>query len=190
MIKTLMGSIRDYKKVTIATPLLVLGEVICEMMIPFITANLIDAIKDGATVAEMLPTAGFLVLIALTSLAFGAAAGVTCSHASCGFAKNLQGNLRQSDIICRWGGEEFILLLKDTGSSTARQLAEKIRQQTEEAVFPFNGVNLRVTTSIGVTELQGDDSMDRLIGRADRALYRAKQSGRNRVCEDVSGLQQ
>lgn len=107
-----------------------------------------------------------------------------------GFAHALQGNLRQSDIICRWGGEEFILLLKDTGSSTARQLAEKIRQQTEEAVFTFNGVNLRVTTSIGVTELQGDDSMDRLIGRADRALYRAKQSGRNRVCEDVSGLQQ
>ena len=75
MIKTLMGSIRDYMKVTVATPLLVLGEVLCEMLIPFITANLIDAIKDGATVAEMLPTAGFLVLIALTSLAFGAAAG-------------------------------------------------------------------------------------------------------------------
>ena len=62
MIKTLMGSIRDYKKVTIATPLLVLGEVLCEMMIPFITADMIDAIKDGATVAQMLPTAGFLVL--------------------------------------------------------------------------------------------------------------------------------
>ena len=91
--KTLMGSIRDYMKVTVATPLLVLGEVLCEMLIPFITANLIDAIKDGATVAEMLPTAGFLVLIALTSLAFGAAAGVTCSHASCGFAKNLRHDL-------------------------------------------------------------------------------------------------
>ena len=63
MIKTLMGSIRDYMKVTVATPLLVLGEVLCEMLIPFITANLIDAIKDGATVAEMLPTAGLLVLI-------------------------------------------------------------------------------------------------------------------------------
>ena len=91
MIKTLMGSIRDYIKVTVATPLLVLGEVLCEMLIPFITANLIDAIKDGTTVAEMLPTAGFLVLIALTSLAFGAA--VTCSHASCGFAKNLRHDL-------------------------------------------------------------------------------------------------
>ena len=93
MIKTLMGSIRGYMKVTVATPLLVLGEVLCEMLIPFITANLIDAIKDGATVAEMLPTAGLLVLIALTSLAFGAAAGVTCSHASCGFAKNLRHDL-------------------------------------------------------------------------------------------------
>ena len=82
MIKTLMGSIRDYMKVTVATPLLVLGEVLCEMLIPFITANLIDAIKDGATVAEMLPTAGFLVLIALTSLAFGAAAGVTAMRAA------------------------------------------------------------------------------------------------------------
>ena len=45
MIKTLMGSIRDYMKVTVATPLLVLGEVLCEMLIPFITANLIDAIN-------------------------------------------------------------------------------------------------------------------------------------------------
>ncbi|PYC27457.1 GGDEF domain-containing protein [Aquipseudomonas alcaligenes] len=107
-----------------------------------------------------------------------------------GFAHSLQGNLRQSDIICRWGGEEFILLLKGTGSSTARQLAEKIRQQTEEQLFQFNGVNLRITTSIGLTELQGEDSLDRLIARADRALYRAKQSGRNRVCEDAGGLQQ
>ncbi|HSX71235.1 MAG TPA: diguanylate cyclase [Pseudomonas sp.] len=106
-----------------------------------------------------------------------------------GFARALQSNLRQSDIICRWGGEEFILLLKGTGSSTARQLAEKIREQTEQEVFLFNGVNLRITTSIGVTELQGDENMDRLIARADRALYRAKQSGRNRVCEDAGGLQ-
>ena len=106
-----------------------------------------------------------------------------------GFARSLQGSLRQSDIICRWGGEEFILLLKDTGASTARQLAEKIRQQTESESFTFNGVNLSVTASIGVTELQGDESLERLIARADRALYRAKQSGRNRVCEDAGDLQ-
>ncbi|MBD9414238.1 diguanylate cyclase [Pseudomonas sp. PDM16] len=107
-------------------------------------------------------------------------------HVLRGFAQSLQSNLRQSDIICRWGGEEFILLLKDTGSSTARQLAEKIRQQTEEQVFQYNGVNLQITTSIGITELHGDDNLDRLIARADRALYRAKQSGRNRSCEESS----
>ena len=93
MIKTLAASVRDYKKVTIATPLLVLGEVICEMSIPFVTANLIDSIKDGAAVADILPTAGILAIIALCSLAFGAAAGITCSHASCGFAKNLRHDL-------------------------------------------------------------------------------------------------
>lgn len=107
-------------------------------------------------------------------------------HVLRGFAQSLQSNLRQSDIICRWGGEEFILLLKDTGSSTARQLAEKIRQQTAEQVFQYNGVNLQITTSIGITELHGDDNLDRLIARADRALYRAKQSGRNRSCEESS----
>ena len=93
MIKTLAASIRDYMKVTVATPLLVLGEVVCEMSIPFVTANLIDNIKDGIGVGQMLPTAALLITLALVSLAFGAGAGVTCSHASCGFAKNLRRDL-------------------------------------------------------------------------------------------------
>jgi len=71
----------------------VLGEVACEMTIPFVTANLIDTIKVGATVEELLPTSGLLVLLAIVSLVFGAAAGITCSHASCGFAKNLRHDL-------------------------------------------------------------------------------------------------
>ena len=93
MIRTLAASIRNYRLPAIATPLLVLGEVVCEMMIPFVTANLIDTIKDGVTVSQILPTAGVLVAIALVSLLFGAAAGVTCSFASCGFAKNLRHDL-------------------------------------------------------------------------------------------------
>ena len=93
MIKTLAASIRDYMKHTIATPLLVLCEVACEMAIPFVTANLIDTIKTGASVEQILPTAGILVVLALISLFFGAAAGITCSHASCGFAKNLRHDL-------------------------------------------------------------------------------------------------
>ncbi|MDH4580604.1 GGDEF domain-containing protein [Pseudomonas sp. BN415] len=104
-----------------------------------------------------------------------------------GFAQNLRDSLRQSDIICRWGGEEFIILLKDTGNSTAHQLAEKVRSEVAAKRYPFKGVNLQVTTSIGLAQMHPDDSLDSLIGRADRGLYRAKQSGRNCVCVEPSG---
>ncbi|MDX1369611.1 diguanylate cyclase [Pseudomonas sp.] len=100
-----------------------------------------------------------------------------------GFANKLRDNLRQSDIICRWGGEEFILLLKDTSPEQARLLAEKVRQQTEQGGFSYKGAGLHITTSIGLAELHPDDSLSELLARADRALYRAKQSGRNRTCE-------
>lgn len=101
------------------------------------------------------------------------------------FAATLQQHLRQSDILCRWGGEEFIVLLKETGASTAHTLAEKIRWQIEEQSIEFHGTLLRGTVSIGISErLRGDD-LEQLIARADQALYRAKQSGRNRICEAV-----
>lgn len=103
-----------------------------------------------------------------------------------GFANNLQSDLRQADIICRWGGEEFILLLKDTKPEQARELGEKIRQQAELSRFTHNGSNLQITVSIGLAQLQADDALNQLIARADRALYRAKQSGRNRLCEETA----
>ena len=86
----LMGSIRQYKGAAIATPLLVLGEVVFEVLIPLLTADLIDAIKAGADLSEILSAGGLLALMALISLAFGAAAGLTCAKASVGFAKNLR----------------------------------------------------------------------------------------------------
>ncbi|WP_044870640.1 sensor domain-containing diguanylate cyclase [Pseudomonas sp. LFM046] len=104
-----------------------------------------------------------------------------------GFAQNLRDSLRQSDIICRWGGEEFIILLKDTGNSTAHQLAEKVLGEVASKRYPFRGVNLQITSSIGLAEMHPDDSLDSLIARADRGLYRAKQSGRNCVCVEPSG---
>ncbi|MDT4858108.1 Response regulator PleD [compost metagenome] len=106
-----------------------------------------------------------------------------------GFAQNLRDGLRQSDIVCRWGGEEFIILLKDTGNATAHYLAEKVRSDVAARRYPFKGVNLHVTTSIGLAEMHPDDSLDSLIGRADRGLYRAKQSGRDCVCVEPSGNQ-
>ncbi|MDO9623777.1 MAG: diguanylate cyclase [Pseudomonas sp.] len=100
-----------------------------------------------------------------------------------GFANKLRDNLRQSDILCRWGGEEFIILLKDSSPEQARLLAEKIRQQTEHASFSYKDASLHITTSIGLAELHPEDSLNELLARADRALYRAKKTGRNRTCE-------
>ncbi len=99
-----------------------------------------------------------------------------------GFARNLRGCLRQADILCRWGGEEFIVLLKDTDPTVAQHLAEKIRLLAEQSRYPVGDVVLEVNTSIGLTELAPGDTLHSLLNRADRALYRAKQSGRNRVC--------
>ncbi|MBE5024054.1 ABC transporter ATP-binding protein [Olsenella sp. DSM 107455] len=90
IMRRLMGSIRQYRGAAIATPLLVLGEVVFEVLIPLLTADLIDAIKAGADLSEILSTGGLLALMALVSLAFGAAAGLTCAKASVGFAKNLR----------------------------------------------------------------------------------------------------
>ena len=90
VMRRLMGSIRQYRGAALATPLLVLGEVVFEVLIPLLTANLIDAIKAGADLGEILSTGGVLALMALVSLAFGAAAGLTCAKASVGFAKNLR----------------------------------------------------------------------------------------------------
>ena len=102
------------------------------------------------------------------------------------FASDLRSTLRQSDIICRWGGEEFILLLKDTTPDQARELGEKIRQQTERNTISFNGSDLQITTSLGLAQLHAGESLEQLITRADRALYRAKQGGRNRLCEETA----
>ncbi|WP_341962445.1 sensor domain-containing diguanylate cyclase [Pseudomonas sp. RC10] len=101
-----------------------------------------------------------------------------------GFADDVRRCLRDSDIICRWGGEEFIILLKDTSSSGAQRVAEKIRLLAEQHTYVFTGSALQVTVSLGLTELHPDDTLQSLIARADQALYSAKQSGRNRVCTE------
>ncbi|MFC3609133.1 sensor domain-containing diguanylate cyclase [Stutzerimonas tarimensis] len=98
------------------------------------------------------------------------------------FAGDLRAGLRQSDILCRWGGEEFVILFKGTASDIAHALSEKIRAMAEHKRYRFEDHELALTVSLGQSALTEADSLDSLIGRADRALYRAKQSGRNRVC--------
>ena len=91
-------------------------------------------------------------------------------------------SVRQQDIVARWGGEEFTILLPQTGKDAALQLAERLRKKIAVNDFPKVG---RITVSIGLAELQVDDTSDALVKRADLALYQAKDSGRNIVkyCE-------
>lgn len=90
MIKLLAKSIREYKKDSILTPVLIIGEVVMECLIPYIIANLVNAIKAGCGLGTILRYGLILVLMAIISLSFGAAAGATCAKASCGFGKNLR----------------------------------------------------------------------------------------------------
>ncbi|MHC8342706.1 sensor domain-containing diguanylate cyclase [Pseudomonas sp. RT6P73] len=102
-----------------------------------------------------------------------------------GFARDLESCLRHSDIVCRWGGEEFIVLLKDTDGETGLMIAEKIRQHVEQQRYAYNDQALKLTVSIGLTTLQPDETLHTLLSRADHAMYRAKQSGRNRTCMEM-----
>lgn len=90
-------------------------------------------------------------------------------------------NLRESDLLCRWGGEEFIVLMDGCPLARARIVAEAIRRavETEPMAAPDDGV--RITISIGVAETADGDDPDLLIAKADQALYQAKEFGRNRV---------
>ncbi len=90
MVKKLLKSLREYKKDSVLTPLLVVGEVVLECLIPFVIARLVDKIQSGCSVAETAKYGGVLALMAILSLCFGWAAGVTASRASCGFAKNIR----------------------------------------------------------------------------------------------------
>jgi len=87
-------------------------------------------------------------------------------------------NVRDSDILARWGGEEFMLIAPNADAEAGRRLAEKLRALIEHGDFGAIG---RVTCSFGVTQLEPDDTPESFVARADESLYRAKQGGRNRV---------
>lgn len=90
MFKMLLNCIRGYKKQTILTPVLMIGEVVCECIIPVITAKLINSINAGCEMSDIIKYGLMLVFMAFTSLAFGVLAGKTAATASAGFAKNLR----------------------------------------------------------------------------------------------------
>ncbi len=90
----------------------------------------------------------------------------------------LRENVRKSDTLGRWGGEEFLLILPETDLEQACLLAEKLRQSIAAEHFPVVGPK---TCSFGVASFQPGDTGDRLLARADEALYEAKHAGRNRI---------
>lgn len=94
--------------------------------------------------------------------------------------------LRKQDILCRWGGEEFLVLLPDTDLRGGIILAEKCRSRVEKEVFNYNQKELHMTMSFGVSvRLEADMDMDTCIKRADECLYEAKNTGRNKVVSRV-----
>jgi diguanylate cyclase (GGDEF)-like protein len=94
----------------------------------------------------------------------------------------LQEHLRGPDVVGRWGGEEFMLLLDGAGSQRAMSIAERLRQHIESADWAELAPGLAVTVSIGVAVGGTDDSFTQVVKRADQELYAAKRAGRNRVC--------
>jgi diguanylate cyclase (GGDEF)-like protein len=95
-------------------------------------------------------------------------------------AQCVEQTIRSSDALYRYGGEEFVIVLNGTGESGALLLAERIRQNVENLRIEALK-SVKVTLSLGISVLQDNDSSDQLFKRADRALYRAKREGRNRV---------
>ena len=92
------------------------------------------------------------------------------------------GRIRENDCLARYGGEEFSCLLKETDLASGIILAESFRRQVEEMDHDFKGTHVKVTISLGVSELRDDDTLEQFVKRADEAMYRAKTGGRNRVC--------
>jgi len=97
------------------------------------------------------------------------------------FVKIIKNKIRSSDILGRFGGEEFILILPNTKISGALKLAMRIKEEVENHIFEYGKEKIKVTTSIGITSVSLNDSVESLLERVDEALYDAKRKGRNRI---------
>ena len=99
-------------------------------------------------------------------------------------AQLVEHEARGYDVFARWGGEEFVFLMRGAPLDAAVALAERVRKVVEEHVFDYDDLNLRVTTSLGVCYWSGDDSIQsslQLVEQVDKLLYEAKHAGRNCV---------
>lgn len=105
-------------------------------------------------------------------------------------AQHLRRHLRATDVVSRWGGEEFLVLLPVTSRAEASHLAEKLCEGVRRLPIPWGGEDLSCTVSIGVAQWRAaGDTSDALLARADQALYCAKNGGRDRVCVEPTLVQ-
>lgn len=104
-----------------------------------------------------------------------------------GISECLKKNLRKQDLVARWGGEEFIVLLLEADQEGALGVAEKIRHAINDARHQWDNILLSVTATIGVCEHDGNSHIDETIRRSDDALYRGKHAGRNIVIGAAAG---
>lgn len=96
-------------------------------------------------------------------------------------ARTLANNLRASDFLSRFGGEEFIIVFPSTPTSEAVSATEKLRRAIEKSPFNFQGEPVQITMSFGITEIRQGDSAEQVFDRADSMLYKAKGAGRNLI---------
>lgn len=102
----------------------------------------------------------------------------------------IQDCIRQTDICFRYGGEEFLVLLNNANIANARLIAERIRMAIEDLAIETEKGPLQATISTGLAILDSDDTELTLIERADKALYSAKQTGRNKVCVEEARIEE
>jgi diguanylate cyclase len=96
-----------------------------------------------------------------------------------GFCDAATSSLRGSDVMSRWGGEEFLLMFPETGLDEAERCVDRMREVLAGVSFDSVAPNLKITFSAGVSVCLADESLDAAIDRADHAMYRAKAQGRN-----------
>ena len=130
---------------------------------------------------------GYMMTLIMADLDFFKAINDTYGHAEgdhvlAAFGKIVRHCLRSIDLFGRWGGEEFLILLPDTGPSGAKRVSERIRASLEEHIFPSGA---RMTVSLGVVARRSGEGLSALLERADAAMYQAKENGRNQVFIDA-----
>jgi two-component system cell cycle response regulator len=104
-----------------------------------------------------------------------------------GFAARVRSTIRSADLLARYGGEEFVVVMPDTPIDLARRVAERVREAVAATPFAGQGeATFAVTVSVGVAERDAGGDAELLMRRADRALYRSKSDGRNRVSLDAA----